>query len=167
MIAEHVERHTLHEVGITPAHGVRNTARFHKSKKRLQEDGHNQCYVFGCKNTDIETHHRYEFSYENVCDFKKLKEYLLGHDTYGYSKLMINLPIESVDDERNFVNYCSEHHRGIDQADGGSGIGIHDVTEPVFIAQICCLDGCCPIPQKGETLEQVEERIKNMQRRID
>lgn len=165
IVSEHIEKHTLHEVGVTPGHGVRDTARFHKSQKRLEADGHGQCCVFGCQNTHIETHHRYEFSYENLCDFDKLKKYLLGHDVYGYSRLMINVPIESVDDERNLVNICKEHHVGVDHEDDGSGIGIHEVTEPAFIVQICCLDGCNPIPQKGETLEMVEDRIAKNSRK--
>jgi hypothetical protein len=151
MVAEHIEKHSLHEVDVRPDHGKRDTPKFHKSKKRLEEDGHQQCYVFGCKNTNIQTHHRYEFSFENICDYDKLKAYLLGHDTYGYSKLMENLPIESVDDVRNLVNYCQEHHTGIDHEDGGSGIGIHEVTEPV--------------PQNGETIEQVMQRVKEHERK--
>lgn len=158
-IAEHDEKHTLHEVVVTPTHGMRDTAAFHKSVQRLREDGHYKCFV--CKTGEhLQVHHISEFSFENIVDFNKLKEFLLKFDPYGYSALLKNQPITSIDDVRNMLVLCQEHHTGIDKADGGSGIGIHGITFPVFVIQCVCIDGKDPVPQKDETLEQVEARIK-------
>ena len=159
MVDEHVEKRTLHEVVVTAAHGNRDTATFRKSVNRLKEDGHYKCFIPWCKNTDIQVHHRCEFSLEECYDFDAVKNYLLSHDTYGYSNLLKNQPIETVDDVRNLVCYCAEHHIGIDDDDGGSGTGIHHMTEPAFIAQIVCSPEFNPIPQKGENIDDVIKRI--------
>jgi len=155
---EHVEKHTLHEVSITPAHGKRDTFHFSKSVQKLKNDGHYSCFVCG-KKDNLQVHHFVEFSFENVVDFDKLKELLLIFDFYGYSQALKNEPITSIDDVRNMLVLCQEHHTGVDHEDGGSGIGVHETTCPDWIIQKVCKDGKNPIPQKGETVETVEERI--------
>lgn len=157
-ILEHPEKHTLHEIEITPTHGKRDTEAFHKGVQRLRDDGHYKCFVTG-KTENLQVHHISEFSLENLVDFDKLKEFLLKFDPYGYSELLKNLPITSIDDVRNFIVLDQEHHTGIDKEDGGSGIGIHDVTFPVFVIQCVCKEGLNPVPQRGETVKDVETRI--------
>jgi len=151
MVDEHIEKKTLTEIEVTPKHGKRNTTAFHKSVKRLQDDGHYFCSHCGVKEK-IEVHHLHEFSLENICDFDKLKEYLITHDEYGYSKLMIDEQITTVDDVRNLLCLCKPHHTG-------KGTGIHELEYAVWLAQRTCKKGEDPIPQKDETIQQVEDRI--------
>ena len=158
MVAEHIQKHTIHEIVITPEHGERNTAEFHRTVKRLKDDGHYVCFVSGLTEK-LQVHHIAEFSLENVVDFDKLKAFLLKFDPYGYSKLLINIPITSIDDPRNMIVLAQEYHTGVDHADGGSGIGIHETSFPVWVIQVVCKNGENPVPGANETLEQVQERI--------
>ena len=156
---EHVQKHILHEIAITPSHGKRNTKEFHKSVQKLKEDGHYKCFVTG-KTENLQVHHISEFSLENIVDFDKLKDFLLRIDFYGYSKLLQNTPITSIDDVRNMLVLDQEHHTGVDKEDGGTGIGIHEVSWPVWVIQCVSKTGSNPVPQKGEQIETVEARIK-------
>jgi hypothetical protein len=146
------------EIVITPSHGERDTASFRRSVRRLKEDGHYQCFVSG-KTDKLQVHHIAEFSLEHCVDFDKLKAFLLKFDPYGYSKLLVNNPIISIDDVRNMIVLDQEHHTGVDHEDGGSGIGIHETSFPVWVIQVVAKDGFNPVPQRGETIETVKERI--------
>lgn len=157
-IAEHIQKHTLNEIVITPAHGDRDTTAFRHSVQRLKDDGHYQCFVSG-KRDNLQVHHICEFSLEHCFDFEKVKAFLLKHDIYGYSRLLVNTPIESVDDVRNLMVLNQDYHTGVDKENGSSGIGIHDTTWPIFVAQCVCKDGFNPVPQRGETEQQALERI--------
>ncbi len=161
MVDEHVQKHTITEIVITPTHGERDTATFRHSVNRLKEDGHYQCFVSG--GTDkLQVHHICEFSLEHCVDFDKLKAFLLKFDPYGYSNLLINTPITSIDDVRNMLVLDQEHHTGVDHEDGGSGIGIHETSFPVWVIQVVCKNGFNPVPQKGETIDQVTKREGNL-----
>lgn len=159
MTDKHIQKRTLKEFSITPEHGKRDTYIFHKSCQKLKNEEHYKCFI--CGSTEhLEAHHFAEFSFEEIIDFDKLKELLLIFDFYGYSKQLINEPITSVDDIRNLVILCEEHHRGVDKQNNNSGIGIHSTTCPDWIIQKICKDNEDPIPQENETIEEVENRIK-------
>ena len=158
MIKEHVQRHSFTEIVITPEHGERDTTAFSHSVKRLKDDGHYHCFVSN-KIDKLQVHHIAEFSLENIVDFDKLKTFLLRFDPYGYSKLLINNPILSVDDPRNLLVLNEEYHDNINKKEG-NGVGIHNVTFPAFVAQIVCKDGENPIPGENQSIEETLERVK-------
>lgn len=157
-VREHVEHKTITEVLIDPDHANRKeSAEFRKAKERLREDGHYSCYVCGSTN-DLQVHHRAaEWMFNNVVDFAKLKEFCEEWDVYGYGRLLKARPIESVDDIRNQMVLCRVHHTG-------TGTGIHEMTFPAWVIQKLAKEGANPIPQPGETVEQVEEEVKEHER---
>jgi hypothetical protein len=157
VVNEHVQRHTITEIAITPAHGERNTTAFRHSVNRLKEDGHYQCFVTG-RTDNLQVHHICEFSLEHCFDFKKVKAFLLKHDIYGYSNLLKNTEITTVDDVRNMMVLNQDYHTGVDKENGSSGIGVHDTTWPAFVAQCVCKEGFNPVPQRGEKTEDVMRR---------
>jgi len=164
-VAEHEEKIHLLEVVVTPGHDDRaESAEFRKSKKRLEEDGHMECWICGSKEK-LQVHHFLaEWSLAKLVSRKKLKALCELFDIYGYGKLMKDIALKSVDDIRQMMVLCQECHTGVDQEDGSSGIGIHDLPFPAWIIQKVCKDGCSPIPRRGETAEQAEARIaKNLQ----
>ena len=61
---------------------------------------------------------------------------------------------------RNQMALCSAHHRLADKADGGMGLGAHDMDGPTWTIQIVCRDGMNPVPQEGETAAEVLARIE-------
>lgn len=163
-IAEHEEKITTEDIVITPEHVKRGpeSAEFHKNVHRIKEDGHYFCFI--CKATeDLQVHHYgREWSLEKGCDFDELKAFLLQNDIYGYSRLMQNLPVTSVDDIRNLMVLCQAHHTGVDHSDGGSGTGIHNTVHPIWIAQRTSLQGFDPVPQEGQTIADVEAEIAKL-----
>lgn len=166
-IAEHTEYRTLKDFLIDPDHAKREgeSAEFDRSVKRLKEDGHYKCRVSG-STENLQVHHfGCEWMFENIVDYDKLKTYLEEHDIYGYSRLLKNQPITSVDDIRNLEVLSQPYHTGVDHENNNSGIGVHDLSEPSFNIQIVCLDGADPIPQPGETFAQTLERIKKFERK--
>jgi hypothetical protein len=143
-----VVRH-LKEIVRTPEHVKRKeSALFRESKRRLREDGHYECYV--CGSTDELQVHHYggEWSLENVLDLGKLKAFLEEWDVYGYGKLLRNKPLKSVDDVRNMMVLCQEHHTG--GTDDGSANGIHNITFPAWISQKLVRDGEETVPLEGD-----------------
>lgn len=167
MTAEHVEHRVLHDFAIDPDHVERSeSAEFRSAKERLRQDGHYQCWVASCRSTEhLQVHHLgAEWMFANVVDFERLKAFLEAFDPYGYSKLLRNKPIESVDDIRNMLVLCQPHHTGVDHEDGNGGTGIHSVTFPTWASQCVTVDGGNPVPQQGETFSQAESRIKAHER---
>jgi hypothetical protein len=165
----HLIERTLKVLSVDPNQVQREESQaFREAKERLRQDGHYVCYVCGkteeqAKATGyaIESHHfGCEWQYADIVDFEKLKEYLLQHDIYGYSRLLQHQPLISVDDVRNQMALCTPHHRLADKADGGTGTGAHDLDAPTWTIQIVCKDGMNPVPQEGETAEQVLQRIE-------
>ena len=126
----HEMQRSLREDVIVPGHEKRTeSAEFRAAKERLKADGHHVCYVCGSPD-DIQIHHYgCEWSLAGDCDFDKLKAFLLKWDAYGYSNLLQHQPLSSVDDVRNMMALCREHHV---QAD----TGIHEVSFPVWIIQL-------------------------------
>ncbi|UOF88863.1 hypothetical protein LSG31_13025 [Fodinisporobacter ferrooxydans] len=161
-VQEHVMTRTLKEIVIVPDHVNRTeSAEFRKSKERLKADGHYRCWVCG-STENLQVHHvGLEWSLANVGDFDKLKEFVETFDVYGYGRLLKNQPITSVDDVRNCMTLCQEHHTGVDHESGGSGTGIHEITFPVWLIQKLAKQGVHAVPQAGETLRQAEATVKN------
>lgn len=156
MIEAHEMKRTITEIVIDPSHVDRTeSSEFRHSKERLKADGHFKCWV--CEATaNLQVHHfGCEWSLQNVCDFEKLKVFCEEWDPYGYGKLLRNKPIFSADDVRNMLVLCQSHHTGVDHADGGSGTGIHSLTFPAWLVQKLAKEGKDPVPQDGETAEQV------------
>lgn len=166
MTEEHVIHRTLHETFIDPDHVKRSeSAEFRKSKGRLKEDGHYKCWVCG-DTKNLQCHHRgAEWMFANVVNFDKLKLFLEEWDIYGYSKLLKDRPITSVDDIRNQMYLCQDHHTGVDHSDGKSGMGIHALTFPEWIVQKIAKDGADPIPQAGENAKDVMADIEDAERK--
>ncbi len=124
----------LEEVVITPEHVKRKESKeFRASKRRLKQDGHYHCYVCGNEKKLQVHHYGAEWSLENNVDFGKLKEFVEEWDVYGYGRLLNKQPIETVDDIRNMMVLCQEHHTG--GTKDGSANGIHNITFPAWISQ--------------------------------
>lgn len=156
-ITEHVQKHTLTEILITPSHGERDTAAFRRSVKRLKDDRNYKCFVSG-RTDNIQVHHIAEFSLENIVDFDKLKAFLLLFDPLGYSAKMKDEPLTSIDDPRNLLPLNEEYHDNINDK-VGNGIGVHNITFPAWVAQVVCKAGENPVPQENESIEETKERI--------
>lgn len=139
-INEHKSVRRITEIVIYPEHEKREeTPGFRKNKKRLKQDGHYKCWVCETKK-DLQVHHfGCEWSLENVCDFGKLKGFVEEWDPYGYGKLLKNKPIDTVDDIRNMIVLCREHH--IEQVNG-----IHQTTFPIWVIQKLAKKGEEPVP---------------------
>lgn len=158
----HAMTRNLKEIVITPDHVKRSeSAEFRAAKKRLKEDGHYSCWVCGSTENLQLHHYGGEWSLANVIDLDKLKEYCETFDVYGYGRLLKNQPMKSVDDIRNMMWLCQEHHTGVDHEDGGYGTGIHEISFPVWLSQKLAKDGVDIVPQSGETLELAEQTVKN------
>jgi hypothetical protein len=117
---------------------------FREAKKRLRQDGHYRCWVCGATKKLQVHHYGGEYSLQNSIDMNKLKEFLLDWDVYGYSWLMKNIPLTSVDDVRNMMVLCQEHHTG--GVGDGVANGIHNITFPIWISQKIAKDGHEPVP---------------------
>ncbi|KAA0888753.1 hypothetical protein [Oryzomonas rubra] len=150
-------KRTLTEIVVVPEHGERTeSAEFRRTKKRLKADGHFKCWVCGATE-DIEVHHYGgEWSLSNDIDFAKLKEFCEEWDVYGYGRLLKAQPITTVDDIRNAMCLCREHHT----SDGNDGVnnGIHFITFPIWIAQRLAKAGESPVPD--DTADLKEELAK-------
>ena len=157
-VAKHVEKSTITDLIVTPTHGDRDQTEFQRSVAKLKADGHYKCFVTG-RADNLQVHHIAEFSQANNIDFDKLQRFLLVFDPYGYSRSMAGQPITNIDDIRNMIVLDQDHHTGVNAATN-SGIGIHRVTFPTFVAQVVAKDGRNPVPQRGETLDAVMRRIE-------
>lgn len=143
-VKEHKSKRRITEVVIYPEHEPREESRlFRKNKERLIEDGHFECWVCGSTENLQVHHYGCEWSLENVCDFKKLKEFLEEWDPYGYSKTLKKKPIECVDDIRNMMVLCREHHIEVVN-------GIHQTTFPIWIIQKLAKKGEEPVPDDNQ-----------------
>ena len=151
-IPAHVIRRQLLEIVDDPAHAKRTeSAEFRRSKKRLKADGHYTCWVCGTP-ANIQIHHYgAEWSLATVIDMEKLKAYCEEWDIYGYGRLMKNQPMTSVDDVRNCMALCREHHLS-GPADGAAN-GIHDITFPIWVSQKLVKDGMVTVPEDDDPLD--------------
>lgn len=162
MIEAHMMKRTLTEVVIDPSHVDRvESAEFRHSKERLKEDGHFKCWTCG-STENLQVHHMAEWMFANDIDFGKLKAFVEEWDVYGYGRLLRNQPLTTVDDIRCMIVLCQPHHTGVDHADEDSGTGIHSLTFPAWLVQKLAKDGCDPVPQQGETAEEVLKEIETL-----
>lgn len=159
IVEEHVEKLHTNVVMVTPSHPPREESEtFRRSKQKLREDGNYRCFICN-KTDDIQVHHlAVEWSEQELADLDKVKQFVEIFDPYGYGKSMYNVPLKSIEDCRCLLCLCSEHHTGIDNANGGTATGIHNTPFPQFIMQK--LAKVNPIPQENETIEFVEKRVK-------
>ena len=144
-----VVRH-LTEVVIYPYHAKRaESEEFRKNKQRLKDDGHFRCWVCG-KTDGLAVHHfGCEWALADICDFDKLKKFCETFDPYGYGNLLMHRPMSSVDDIRNLLVLCEEHHVG--GSKDGSANGIHEITFPVWLIQKLAKTGEDPVPERKES----------------
>lgn len=157
----HLIDRTLHVVSVDPNEEMRKESReFRQAKARLKADGHMRCWACG-GTADLQVHHAaLEWSTRALADFDKIKAFAEEFDVYGYGRLLRNVPITSVEDVRCMLVLCQRHHTGVDSADGHRGTGVHDMDWPTFLMQKLSRDGLDPVPQDGETAQQVLERIE-------
>lgn len=157
----HLIERDLHVLSVDPNEEQRTeSSTFRHAKERLKEDGHYHCWVCGTTE-NLQSHHRAaEWMYADIIDFDALKEFCEEWDPYGYGKLLRHRPITSVDDIRNQLILCQEHHTGVDHKDGGMGTGIHAMDFPTWMAQKLAKKGLEPVPQKGETSKEVLKRLE-------
>jgi hypothetical protein len=157
----HLESRTIKDVVVDPDHAQRTESpTFAASKKRLQEDGHYQCWICG-STQNLQVHHfAAEYMFENIADPEKVKTFVEEFDVYGYGRLMSHQPVVSIEEPRCLMVLCQAHHTGVDHEDGNSGTGIHSMTFPSWIIQKLAKDGANPIPQPGETEAQAVAEIK-------
>jgi hypothetical protein len=170
IVKEHVTKKTLIEYVVVPEHDERKeTKEFRQAKKQLKKDGNYKCWICGCTE-NLNVHHFVcEYSLQTHVDYNKLKETCEIFDIYGYGKAMKDIPMTSVDDIRNTMVLCREHH--MDQKDeisdeNPTGVdtiknGIHDISFPIWISQKNYKDGLDPVPDNDYQLEQIQEKINN------
>ena len=154
MIPEHVETKTITETIITPAHDKRDASAFRRSVKKLKDDKHYTCFVCGAQER-LQVHHIAEFSLANTVNYDKLKKFLQCFDPYGYSKS--DEPITSIDDVRNLLVLCQEHHNNVNKM--GTGTGIHNLTASSWISECVCNNNENPVPQENESIQEVLDRV--------
>jgi hypothetical protein len=141
-IKEHEITRHLTEVVITPEHAERTeSAEFRCSKETLRKDGHYECWICGSTEKLQVHHYGAEWSLASDTDLEKLKLLLEQWDVYGYGRLLKSRPLLSVDDVRNMMILCQEHHMGKKH-------GIHEITFPAWIIQKVCKAGNDPIPEE-------------------
>lgn len=159
MVEEHVQKMSSDAIVITPSHADRQESDdFRETKDRLRKDGRYYCYICNSKDKLQVHHYGCEWSLSSLCDFDKLKDFCLEWDVYGYSKLMQNIPFTSVDDIRNMMVLCQEHHTGINN-EIENPTGVHNLVLPYWIMQKISLQGKNPVPQEGETIQEAKDRI--------
>lgn len=155
-VAAHKTVRSLLEVVNYPEHDERTESKmFKETKKRLKKDGHYQCYICGTDKGLQVHHYGGEWSLENSIDLDKLKSFLEEWDVYGYGKLLKNTPLTSVDDVRNAMVLCQEHHTG--GSSDGSANGVHNITFPAWISQKLVKEGTETVPLEDETLDKVKD----------
>ncbi|PSR20080.1 MAG: hypothetical protein C7B45_16645 [Sulfobacillus acidophilus] len=146
--AHQIVRHLI-EVVNDPTHVRRTeTPMFRASKRRLKQDGHYRCYICGTTQNLQVHHYGAEWMFAEVVDYDKLKAWLLEWDVYGYSHLLRHQPLTSVDDVRNCLVLCREHHLS-GPADGAAN-GIHDISFPAWISQKLVKTGAETVPQDAD-----------------
>lgn len=159
IVKEHIATRQLTETMVIPEHEERKESKeFARAKRQLKKDGHFKCWVCG-STKKLQVHHfLYEWCIHSTCDFEKLKEVCEQLDVYGYGKAMKHIPIISIDDIRNMMVLCQEHHTGGVSKDGVAN-GIHNITFPTWIAQKIAIESKNPIPTNREELFAIQEKI--------
>ena len=145
--AAHVIREQIVVLESVPAHESRaheSTRDFDHAVTTLKALGHVACWVCGATE-DIQYHHfgGEKCESENI-DYGKMLDTLRLLDPYGIARAMTDTPLTTVDDPRNLVALCRQHH--IEQC-----TGIHMTPFPIWILQRVVKDGVVVIPNaKGQ-----------------
>ena len=169
-VKEHAETINIKNIAITPDHVDRVASKeFAQAVRQLKQDGHYVCFVSGRKDgdkrpdgsiTDLQVHHLLaEWSMANIVDMNKLKALSERLDPYGYGKVMTDVPLTTVDDIRNMLVLDQPFHTGTNDV-AGNATGIHNLAFPMWVMQLVYEDNDNPIPQKGETIQNAEDRIE-------
>lgn len=85
---------------------------------------------------------------QNSADLAKVKQFCEEWDPYGYGLAMRNIPMDNVDDIRNLLVLCQEHHTG--GTTDGIANGVHNITFSSWLMQKLARQGIEPIPIKKE-----------------
>jgi hypothetical protein len=157
MVEKHAETRTLVETIVVPAHIDRvESDDFRQSKETLRKDKHYECFVCGSKD-NLEVHHfGAPWAMADDVDFNKLKDLLSLFDIYGYSKSLRKKPITTIDDVRNMLVLCKEHHN--DGKTDGVANGIHNISFPAWIMQKVKKDNSNPVPLSSAELQEEIKR---------
>jgi hypothetical protein len=143
-IIEHFKKGTFEEQYWLPEHNDRReSALFKRNKKFIRDECGAPCWVCGSKE-DREVHHVFEWAFWNALDPRKVTNVLNAIEFYDedyiskadkVNKLRTRIRrleqskpiIDTVDDIRNLVVLCREHHRL-------KYTGIHTITFPTWLA---------------------------------
>ena len=148
-VKAHIQEDTITEYAMYPEHTKRSESEiFRHSKDKLKKDGHYKCFICGCKEK-LESHHLFEWAFAESLDLNKIKESLIIFDFYGYSRAMKDVPFQSIDDIRNHLVLCENHHRH-------NLCGLHHLAFPLWLSQVATKEGMETVPQSEEDLKQRE-----------
>ena len=131
----HEEKNTLAVDVNIPGHAPRTaTPLFVKSRKHLLERDGGRCWVCGCTAEEtghpIEAHHYpIERSFAEMVDWSEGSQIRKDFPNFGWGSFDEADPYTFVDDMNvNGRLLCKKHHTGKDE-------GVHDLPEPVWLAQ--------------------------------
>lgn len=128
------QRRTIEEIIELPAREERiDSAEFVRNKHMLVKRLDVPCWICGSRERR-EVHHLHEHAMAPSLDFEKVADTLMAFDPYGYSHHLSGQPVKSMDDIRNLIVLCEEHHRG-------PGTGAHGATFDLWLAQRAAKDG--------------------------
>lgn len=161
IIKRRIAKRKLIETVVIPEHKERKVSKeFIQAKKQLKKDGNYKCWICGCTEK-LHVHHFFcEWSLQEHCDYEKLKELVETFDIYGYGEKMKDIPITSVDDVRNMMVLCQEHHTGGITKDGSAN-GIHNLSFPIWISQKVSMDNNDPVPDNMEEILEIQKQIED------
>ena len=131
----HEEKNTLSVDVFIPGHSPRKaTALFERSRKHLLERDGGRCWVCGCTAEEtghpIEAHHYpIERSFAEMIDWSEGSQIRKDFPSFGWGSFDESDPYTFVDDmNTNGRLLCKQHHTAKDE-------GVHDLPEPVWLAQ--------------------------------
>ncbi len=128
------QKRTITEYIELPARAVRvDSPEFVRNKHMLVKRLDVPCWICGSREAR-EVHHLHEHAMAPSLDFERVADTLMTFDPYGYSHQLVGKPVESMDDIRNLIVLCEEHHRG-------PGTGAHGATFDLWLAQRAAKDG--------------------------
>ena len=112
-----------------------------------------RCWICGTTESIQIHHYGAEWMFAPVVAFDKLKSFLLEWDVYGYGRVLHAQPMTSVDDIRNLMVLCREHHRG-GPADGAAN-GTHAITFSAWVSQKLVRADAVTVPQDADPTDGV------------
>lgn len=133
-VPAHWQKKTVTEDIYYPEHDHRTASKLYIRNHNLLVHHYKfPCWICGVTEM-LETHHWNEEAEANNLDLKKVHSGLFMLDAYGFTKQMGIEPLTSLDDIRNLVVLCQDHHRHKEK-------GIHCLTFPIWLAQRAVLPG--------------------------